>query len=806
MNNKYFLLTLLLNLLLFPSLSYTQQEERTSQQQLTRDKSLFPLQSTGIWTEVHPLIPRVIYFGVYFVNADTGWAVGEGGAIIKTTNGGERWIWFESGVENILKTVWSVDGQRVIAAGDGGIILISEDGGETWNTLPSGITDNIWNMQMITAEIGWMVGEGSTALKTTDAGLTWLQQPMPHTTLPYWDISFADTNYGYIAGNSATILKTTNGGTDWQIQTAGDYRSLFTVYAFDSLKVIAGGLAGKMVITTNGGNTWTQFPNVGAGNFNRIKFLDSMDGFAVSTAGNFQTTDGGYTWIDRSDLHNQYGTWNIDFAEIQNGYIVGAKMWIIKTSDAGVNWTKTIINDDFLNVYFKDEQNGLINGTEKIYKTMDGGSTLTVLESFPYSPNAMTFIDSLIGFVSANYPTRIFKTIDGGSSWINTNIIGLTDTIAAVSKMFFISSIKGWAVTSRGHIFGTSDGGQNWDVQLNAGISVIFESIFFVDSLQGWTANYNRRPYKTTDGGSNWIEQTNLLMNSSHDVFFKDLLNGWILDGNKLFKTVDGGNTWIQDTQISSFNWRFRTLSSSHFIITGNIYESIDTGNTWINITSEVGTGFTDLHAPYNYFCIPVGTIGLILNYTDTTIVPVELINFNGDVNGFKVHLSWQTITEKNNRGFEVQRSVNKIDWQEIGFIPGEGTSTEKKNYLFEDRSIGKKLYYYRLKQLDYDGAYVYSNIIEVKISLNDFELLQNYPNPANPSTIIKYVVPVESFIELSLFDINGEKILELFRGEKESGIYSIEIDIRNLASGVYFYTLKSSTGFIQTKKLLILK
>ena len=90
-----FLLSLLLTLLTITSQNYTQQEERAQQPQLTRDQTLFPLSSTGIWTEVHPLIPRVDYWGVDFANADTGWAIGEGGAVIKTTNGGQKWIWYE---------------------------------------------------------------------------------------------------------------------------------------------------------------------------------------------------------------------------------------------------------------------------------------------------------------------------------------------------------------------------------------------------------------------------------------------------------------------------------------------------------------------------------------------------------------------------------------------------------------------------------------------------------------------------------------------------------------------------------------
>lgn len=783
-----------------------QQEERENQPQLTRDHSFFPLRSTGIWTEVHPLIPRVIYWGVHFVNEDTGWAVGEGGAIIKTTNGGQKWNWIESGVENTLKTIYSVNnGQRVITAGDGGIILISEDAGATWSQLPSPATSNLWNMQMITEEIGWIVGEGSAALKTTDGGLTWLRQQMPHTNLPYWDVSFVDLNHGYISGNSAVILKTTNGGIDWQIQIVGDNRGLFTVYPFDSLKVIAGGGTGKLVITTNGGNDWTQLPNLqGDGNINRIKFFDSLNGFLVATAGNFKTTDGGYSWTYSDELYNGVATWNIDLVDTQNGYVVGGRMFLMKTTDIGVSWNQTVVRDDFSNVYFKDEHNGFINSSSKIYNTADGGTTLSVLESFPYdeiySIEGMQFLDNQKGYIGTA-PTRIYKTADGGGSWYKTNIAGLSDTIGVIKKLFFYVPEIGWAIKGN-QIMKTTNGGENWIVQQN--ITGTLTSIFFIDSLNGWATSVY--VYNTTDGGNNWVQRTDIPIYNTNDVYFKDSLNGWLLEGNKLFMTIDGGITWIQDTQISSFTWRFRTLSSSHFIITGNIYESIDTGNTWINITSEVGTGFSDLHAPYNYSCIPVGTIGLILNYTDTTIVPVELINFNGEVNGLKVHLNWQTITEKNNRGFEVQRSIDKKDWQEIGFIQGEGTSTEKKNYFFEDNNIQKQFYYYRLKQIDYDGSYVYSNIIEVKISLNNFELLQNYPNPANPATIIKYVVPVESFIELSLFNINGEKVVELFRGVKQSGIYLTEIDIRNLASGIYFYTLRSSTGFFQTKKLLIVK
>jgi photosystem II stability/assembly factor-like uncharacterized protein len=357
-----FLLLLLATLLSIATKNYTQQEERSLLPQLTRDKSLFPSQSTGIWTEVHPLIPRVDYWGVDFLNADTGLAVGEGGAIIKTTNGGQKWVWYESGVENTLRTVAAVNnGQRAIAAGDGGIILISEDAGETWNTLPSGTTDNIWNMQMVTNEIGWMVGEGGTALKTSDGGLTWLQQAMPYPNLSYWDVSFVDSLFGYICCQTAIVLKTTNGGSSWQIQQAGDTRSLYTIYAFDTLRASAGGFAGKVVYTTDGGINWLAAGGLSAAEINKIKFMNDVKGYLVSSGGFYESTNAGVSWSSIQDLIVSGSiptTTNLSFPNEGEGYITGYKMLIAKTNDTGESWRRTIVNSDFINVYFKNEQEG----------------------------------------------------------------------------------------------------------------------------------------------------------------------------------------------------------------------------------------------------------------------------------------------------------------------------------------------------------------------------------------------------------------------------------------------------------------
>lgn len=801
MKRTYFPSSLLLAaIFLITSLSLAQQEERSSQPQLTRDHSLFPLQSTRIWTEVHPLIPRIDYWGVDFVNADTGWAVGEGGAIIKTTNGGQKWIWYESGVENTLRTIASVNnGQRVIAAGDGGIILISENAGETWNVLPSGTTDNIWNVQMVTNVIGWMVGEGGTALKTTDGGLTWTQQPMPYPNLSYWDVSFVSINIGYISCPSGVVIKTTNGGGNWVTQLAGDTRALWTIYAIDSLKVCAGGFAGKLVYTSNGGNTWIPLQDFGT-SYNKITFADSLNGIGAGD-GSIRTTDGGLSWY-LLNIHNITDN-NVAFNGSEVGYMVGNSMSLLKTSDSGVNWSRTIFNGDWHDVHFINEMKGyFINysyGYEGLYRTDDGGANYYKVDNAP-GGGELYFLDSLTGFIGGNL---IYKTTDGGETWYTTQGSG------GAGKINFINSEIGWAIRSN-IIYKTTNGGENWFNQLTAP-SGSFQSIHFVDSLYGWAAILSRRPYKTTDGGTNWIEQTNLNIWGTRDVFFKDYNIGWFANeyDNDLLKTIDGGVTWqVISGVIGPKTFSFFPDTNRWWVYGfSNLYETINGGETWNNITPPI-TLFSKFNGPFNWLGYGVGGIGYIIKYFDSTYVPVELILFNAELVNDGVRLIWVTATELNNRGYEIQKSYDMQNWKTIGFVEGKGNSTEYIEYSFIDAEIAGDEVFYRLKQVDFNGSFEYSQVIEVnleKFPLN-FNLKQNFPNPFNLSTVIKYSLPEKSFVNISLYDIKGEKVSELVNEQKEKGIYSIKFIGDNLATGVYLYRIVTSSGYNFSRKLILLK
>ncbi|MCW8803914.1 MAG: T9SS type A sorting domain-containing protein, partial [Ignavibacteriaceae bacterium] len=194
-----------------------------------------------------------------------------------------------------------------------------------------------------------------------------------------------------------------------------------------------------------------------------------------------------------------------------------------------------------------------------------------------------------------------------------------------------------------------------------------------------------------------------------------------------------------------------------------------------------------------------------------TSIVPVEFSLFTLENINDEVVLKWQTATETNNRGFEIERSQklnikSQSDWANISFVEGRGTSTEKTDYIFRDKIAEPGIYIYRLKQIDFDGTVSYSSEAEVEvISPKEFALYQNYPNPFNPSTTIKFALPEKTNIELSVYNSLGEKVADVLSSELSEGYHEVEFSASNLSSGIYFYRLESG-NFVSVKKMIIIK
>jgi hypothetical protein len=190
--------------------------------------------------------------------------------------------------------------------------------------------------------------------------------------------------------------------------------------------------------------------------------------------------------------------------------------------------------------------------------------------------------------------------------------------------------------------------------------------------------------------------------------------------------------------------------------------------------------------------------------------LPVELSSFSAIVMDNAVKLNWRTETEVSNYGFEIERSQtssvkSQMEWTKIGFVAGNGNSNSPKDYTFTDNVLDGK-YSYRLKQIDTDGQFEYSKVIEVDLgSPTKFELSQNYPNPFNPVTTIKFFVPQSGNVKLTVYNLLGEQIAEPVNGFKEAGIHTINFNAAELNSGVYVYKIEAN-GFLQSRKMIFLK
>ena len=187
-------------------------------------------------------------------------------------------------------------------------------------------------------------------------------------------------------------------------------------------------------------------------------------------------------------------------------------------------------------------------------------------------------------------------------------------------------------------------------------------------------------------------------------------------------------------------------------------------------------------------------------------VIPVEMNTFTASVADGKVLLNWSTASETNNYGFEVERKNGNSSWNKIGFVPGTGTTTQMHSYSYTDENVSAGDYSYRLKQVDFDGSFEYSQVVEAVVGgAYEFALEQNYPNPFNPLTNIKYSLKAKSYVELKVINLLGEEVKTLVSEEQQAGSYTINFDASSLASGIYFYTLKAG-DFVSTKKMILLK
>ncbi len=286
----------------------------------------------------------------------------------------------------------------------------------------------------------------------------------------------------------------------------------------------------------------------------------------------------------------------------------------------------------------------------------------------------------------------------------------------------------------------------------------------------------------------------------------------------------------IEATSIDGFSFQVRRWDASpspafdvSYSINGGTDFSSSIGtidNTFLGNSSDWST-FTyasAINSSGTNIIIKIAATGtteriFIDNFTFDNPLPVELTSFTALAQSNTVNLTWETATEVNNYGFEIERTVVgtthelSLQWAKVGFVEGHGNSNSAKQYSYVDNSVrAGQSYSYRLKQIDFDGQFEYSSVVNVEVGVPmEFSLAQNYPNPFNPSTSIEYSVPSNEFVILKVYDVLGNTVSTLVNETKEAGKYNVSFDASNLTSGIYFYSINAG-GFTQVKKMMLVK
>ncbi len=469
---------------------------------------------------------------------------------------------------------------------------------------------------------------------------------------------------------------------------------------------------------------------------------------------------------------------SVFFLNTGYGFIVGNSGTFIKTTNGGMNWSSaTLIADDLNDVCFINENEGTIVGIE--------GS--------------------------------ILRTTDGGTTW-NTVASGVTDNLYSVS----FNGLNGIIGGSSQTILYSTNGGASWNISQKGFFGGGFFGAFMLSSTVGFIAGQNSifQPLfgKSTDGGVTWDFHSFYFNGNEgwcNDIYFFDentgLVTGSVWDGQgAISRTTNSGTDWSTSFFSNPIVGVDFTTVDIGFAVgyAGTILTTTNSGLSWPQQTSGTSNNLAEV----DFFGdavngVAVGEGGLILG-TNNGGVPVELTSFTAKLNGNKVSLNWSTASETNNLGFEVEKKTND-DWITIGFVEGHGTTTQSQSYFFVDdlSEVSSVVISYRLKQVDFNGAFEHSKSIEVNFNSvpQEFSLYQNYPNPFNPASTIQYSVPNEELITIKVYDATGSEVMTLVNEVKHPGNYEILFDGSVLSSGVYFYEMRAGS-FSEVKQFMLLK
>ncbi|NUN10699.1 MAG: M28 family peptidase [Ignavibacteriaceae bacterium] len=330
------------------------------------------------------------------------------------------------------------------------------------------------------------------------------------------------------------------------------------------------------------------------------------------------------------------------------------------------------------------------------------------------------------------------------------------------------------------------------------------------------TSKFVSPPYSYTESpAGNYVASATYTMTMANTINLGDFLGAtlefsaqWAIEDNwdygQIQITTDNGTTW------TALAGSFTNPGQGTFQPAGQpLYDGAQ--STWVNEMIPLNA-YKNKPVKFRFYFRSDGSQQFDGWYVDNiklktfSGIPVELAAFSINPESDGVTLNWLTASELNNKGFKIQRMLGDGLWKDAAFIEGRGTTTEQTAYSYFDKLAYNGTVQYRLLQTDLDGTEKIYGPKQVNVNtVREFALEQNYPNPFNPVTTIGFTLPVSAEVELSLYDIQGSKVADIFRGSKEAGNHKIIFEASGLSSGVYIYKL-SAGDKIQTRRMVILK
>jgi photosystem II stability/assembly factor-like uncharacterized protein len=746
--------------------------------------------------------------GYIFTAAGPYWSTG---AVYRSADNGKTW---ELKINNLPAnfTILDLAGNNtyIYTASSAGGVYRSSDYGESWESTGfSGITYTIH-----TDGNNIIAGTPSGIYRSSNNGSNWenissgLNDNEVYVIYTINDYLFAGTSNG--------VYRSQNGG-NWSAVNNGinsQYRYIYSLSHKDGYMFT--GLYNRVYRSSDFGNSWQEITNGSDGAY-ALKTYDNKI-YKTNYYGLHYSTNNGQSWttMNNTAIVNQY----LMDVYIDGNLILTGEKELIRSENHGSTWsfssagianlnTGPIIKKD--NIFYSSAEN-------VIYKSYDNGLTWIASETLPLYTNLTNF------YLYENY---IFGASASGSS-VRSLDGEIWEQLGVLASEF--TELNGYLFASRrgytGTISRSSDLGLTWvDITTPMLIDIsgiaAFNSELYIGGFSGL--------FKSNDNGNNWTQINFTTMQNSqvqklyvhNNYLFVDVNTA---SGYFLFRSDNGTDwTFYQSSLMNSFNNTFESYGNILIAASYNngILISHDNGENWevFNEGFPVNSNGTtplinSIYAIDNQLFASVSQFS-IWNIT-LEAIPVELSSFIAEFINTEVILKWQTASETNNRGFEIERRLFTtkygIDsWETIGFLDGYRTTSENKFYFFADKNLHAGVYNYRLKQLDFDGSFEYSDVVRVEVTAPDkFALEQNYPNPFNPVTKIKYHIPMVGTFEqvgvlLRVYDILGNEVVTLVDDQKKPGVYEVFWDAAGLSSGPYFYILEAGQ-YTEVKKLLLLK